>query len=312
MLEGGDSQNPMPNLHWWNVGVAASFILINGLMSVTLGLKLEKSLFVSSVRCLVQLTIMGLILEDVFKANNPYLVMFMTFVMVFLSTNEVVYHKSEMSYGGMYPSVLLSTGFSTFFVGILGTKYALSEEPFWIPEFFIPTVGLLLGVSTSGIAVGLSTCLSEVGTHSDEIELYLAFGASRWEAAQSVAIEAIRLAMLPSINQMSVIGLITIPGAMTGQILGGAPILNAVRYQQIITFLISATTGLAVLLSVIACLNRLIDDHHRLRPERVSKREPSLFRDLRRTADFIYLRMKAMFSRSSGHGVDDERRPLLS
>ncbi|KAG0177667.1 hypothetical protein DFQ28_005187 [Apophysomyces sp. BC1034] len=132
-------------------------------------------------------------------------------------------------------------------IGIIGTQWALNETPFWIPTVFIPIIGLLLGVAISGMAVALRSCLTEVGSHTDQIETYLSFGASRWEACRSIAIEAVRLAMLPSINQMSIIGLITIPGAMTGQILGGAPIMEAVRYQQIVTFIITASTGLAVL-----------------------------------------------------------------
>lgn len=143
--------------------------------------------------------------------------------------------------------MFISTAFSTLFIGVLGTRYAMNESNFLLPELFIPTIGLLLGITAGGMAVAISTCLSKVGEQSDQIETYLSFGASRWEAGKSVAIEAIRIAMLPTINQMSVIGMITIPGAMSGQILGGGSILNAVRYQQIVTFMVSATTSLGVL-----------------------------------------------------------------
>lgn len=148
-------------------------------------------------------------------------------------------------------NVLLSSGLSTLVVGIIGARFAMKQNPFWLPEIFIPTMGMLLGNAMSGMAVALSSCLSSVGTRKEQIETYLAFGASRWEAGQSIAIEAVRLSMLPTINQMSVIGLIAIPGMMTGQILGGAPVSNAVKYQQIIMFLISASTALGVLSVVV-------------------------------------------------------------
>jgi uncharacterized protein (TIGR00245 family) len=122
----------------------------------------------------------------------------------------------------------------------------MNEHEYWRPELFIPTMGLLLGITAGAMAVGLSSILTKVGQQSEQIETYLSFGASRWEAGRTVAVEAIRLALLPTINQMSVIGLITIPGAMAGQVLGGAPIMNAVRYQQIVTFMVSATTSLGV------------------------------------------------------------------
>ncbi|KAI9246324.1 UPF0014 family [Helicostylum pulchrum] len=257
-------ENKVPDLSWVNVAIAASFLIVNGIISKGLGLKLERSLLTSSIRCIVQLTIMGQVLGSVFKAKNPVLVMLMTFTLIFLSSCETVYNKSEWSLGGMFPSVFLSTAFSTLLIGVLGTRFAMNEHHFWRPELFIPTVGLLLGITAGGMAVGISSCLTKVGEQSDQIETYLSFGASRWEAGKAVAIEAIRVAMLPTINQMSVIGLITIPGAMSGQILGGGSIMTAVRYQQIITFMVSATTSLGVLSVVYVSTNIFILVRHNM------------------------------------------------
>ncbi|ORE20760.1 UPF0014-domain-containing protein [Rhizopus microsporus] len=276
-----DPNSQLPDLSWYNVAIASSFLVVNGIISLSLGLKLEKSLLTSSIRCIIQLTIMGSILENVFKARHPVLAMLMTFVLVFLSSIETVYNKSEWSFNGMFPSVFLSTAFSTFFIGIVGTRYAMNERQFWLPELFIPTIGLLLGITTGAIAVGISSCLKKAGEESGQIETYLSYGASREEAGRSIAKESIRLALLPTINRMSVIGLITIPGAMTGQILGGAPIMKAVMYQQIITFMISATSSLSVLGSVYYCLHRLIDKKHRLRTERVHKHKANILHDIK-------------------------------
>ncbi|KAI8388735.1 uncharacterized protein BYT42DRAFT_245001 [Radiomyces spectabilis] len=271
----------VPELSWVNIAAASGFILINGVISLLLGLKLEKSLFIAAIRCLVQLTIMGYILEDVFRARQPGLVFLMSFVLIILGSYETVYNKAKQSYPGMFLSVLLSTGCSTLLIGVIGSKWAMAQSPFWLPETFIPVMGMLVGNVMSGMAVALSSCLSSVGSHKEHIETYLAFGASRWEAGQSVAVEAVRLAMLPTINQMSVIGLISIPGMMTGQILGGAPVMNAVRYQQIIMFLISASTALGVLSAVAACIRVMIDRQHRLRPERIVNGRASIFRDIK-------------------------------
>ncbi|KAI8387516.1 hypothetical protein BD560DRAFT_382753 [Blakeslea trispora] len=277
----GDKPGAAPTLSWVNVAIASSFILINGGISLVLGLKLEKTLIIAAIRCLIQLTLMGFILEDVFKARHPALVLFMTFVLILLGAYETVYNKSKQSYKGMFLSVLFSSGIATLVVGIIGTRFAMKQKPFWIPEIFIPTMGMLLGNAMSGMAVALSSVLSSVSNRREQIETYLAFGASRWEAGQSIAIEAVRLSMLPTINQMSVIGLIAIPGMMTGQILGGAPVSNAVKYQQIIMFLISASTALGVLSAVVTCIRAMIDNRHRLRPERIISGRASLFQDIK-------------------------------
>ncbi|KAG2212352.1 hypothetical protein INT47_001713, partial [Mucor saturninus] len=261
-------ENKVPDLSWKNVAIAAGFLVVNGIISMGLGLKLEKSLLTSSIRCIVQLTIMGQILDSVFRAKNPILVMLMTC--------------------------------------ILGTRFAMNESNFLLPELFIPTIGLLLGITAGGMAVAISTCLTKVGEQSDQIETYLSFGASRWEAGKAIAIEAIRIAMLPTINQMSVIGMITIPGAMSGQILGGGSILNAVRYQQIVTFMVSATTSLGVLSVVYYCVHHLIDGKHRLRPERVRQYKANAFRDIK----FLFVGVwQELFKRDE---QPNEYTPLLS
>nr|CAG8461154.1 14667_t:CDS:10 [Entrophospora candida] len=253
-------------LEWKHVGVASTFIMINGLISIWFGLKLEKSLFISSIRCVVQLTLMGMILKDVFKARNPLIIMTMIFVLIFLGANEVVFNK-----------ILISLSLSTLFIGVIGSRFAMNQKPFWDPQIFIPTMGMILGNTMSAIAVGISYALAQFGEQKDKIEMSLSFGATRWEAGRPVAVEAIRLAMLPTINSMSIIGLISIPGMMTGQIIGGAPIMDAVKYQQIIMFMISASTALGVLFSTFVCVFTCIDDHHRLRTERISNAKPWIY-----------------------------------
>ncbi|KAI8073365.1 hypothetical protein BC940DRAFT_250976 [Gongronella butleri] len=327
-VEGGaDNDDPAgtPRLSWANVAIAACFILLNCIISYFLELRLEKSLVIAATRCLVQLTIMGFILEDVFKAKNVYLVLLLAVVLILLGAFETVYNKSKNSYDGMFLSVLMSTAVSTVFVGVIGARFAMGQQPFWTPETFIPTMGMLLGNLLSGMAVALGYCLSTVGSNKEQIETYLAFGASRWEAGQSIAREAVRLAMLPTINQMSIIGLISLPGMMAGSILGGAPIMNAVRYQQIIMFMISAATAMGVLGAVYASIQVVIDGQDRLRPERIISGRPSLWNDVKMVAKKLYSAIACCGRRKSraanaeddhdsdndDNTDDDQARPLL-
>ncbi|CAG8441814.1 7564_t:CDS:2 [Dentiscutata heterogama] len=271
-----DKPNNIP-LHWWNVAIASLFILVSGLISLWLGLRLERSLLISSVRCVIQLTIMGLVLEDVFKMRHPAVVLGMIFVLVFLGASEIVFNKSKRRHMGMYASVLFSLGASTMLVGIMGSRFAMHQMPFWDPQVFIPTMGMLLGNCMSAIAVAVSYALEQFSEQKEKIEICLAYGATRWEAGRSVAAEATRLAMLPTINAMSIIGLISIPGMLTGQLIGGAPIMDAIKYQQIIMFMISASSALGVLMSILACIFICIDSSHRLRIDRISKSNPWIY-----------------------------------
>jgi ABC-type iron transport system FetAB permease component len=102
----------------------------------------------------------------------------------------------------------------------------------------------------SATAIAISACLSSFRLRRDIVETRLSYGASRWEAARSIAIESVRVAMLPTINGMSIIGLISIPGMMTGQIMAGSSVFQAAMYQQIMMFMISACSAFSVLYCV--------------------------------------------------------------
>jgi ABC-type iron transport system FetAB permease component len=93
-----------------------------------------------------------------------------------------------------------------------GTALCMNAVPLWEPTRFIPTFGMLLGNMMASVALAINYCLDTVALNKGQIELRLSFGATWWEAARPMAVEALRLAMLPTLNAMSVMGLITIPG----------------------------------------------------------------------------------------------------
>lgn len=152
----------------------------------------------------------------------------------------------------------------------------MSVEPFWQPEQYseslrcifyhisqritsdlVPIVGMLAGSTISGMVVALTAILREVQENRDKVETYLAFGASRIEASMPIAQQALLIALTPVVNQMryahlfrercsglsreytdSVIGIIAIPGMMTGALLGGSSVEQAARLQSKVTLFI--------------------------------------------------------------------------
>jgi uncharacterized protein (TIGR00245 family) len=131
---------------------------------------------------------------------------------------------------------------------------------------------MLIGQSMAAVAIGLNCVMNDIMENKGAIELHLAFGASRWECARPIATRGIKLALLPILNSQSVMGLISIPGMMTGQILGGIPVQDAVNYQLIVTFMYTATSGLATVFTVLGVVVNIFDGHERLRLDRISKR----------------------------------------
>ncbi|KIJ08160.1 hypothetical protein PAXINDRAFT_173083 [Paxillus involutus ATCC 200175] len=261
-----------------NVGLGFSFILLNAFLSTSLNLGIGGSLVTSALRCIVQLAIVGLVLQRVFETNNPWAVAGIACLLNLLGTIEAVANKSKKRFHNMFLSVLFSMLGSTIPVSIIGARYAMAVDPFWKPEQYSPIVGMLCGNTISGVVVAVAYVLKEMYDNKDKVEMYLAFGASRFEACLPIAREALRLALTPTINQMSVIGIIAIPGMMTGAILGGSSVEQAARLQMVIMFMISASTALASIATTVTTLATVVDNEHRVRPDRVDVRDHAIWR----------------------------------
>ncbi|EPZ32416.1 UPF0014-domain-containing protein [Rozella allomycis CSF55] len=253
-------------LTWWNDAYGFLLVFISNL-------KLSSKLLVSSIRCVTQLTIMAIILRPIFLEKNPVYVFLVSGVMTLSGSIEVALLKSKFTYPGIFWVCLTSLIITNFCLAILGTGCIMGVQPFYDAQHFIPTFGMLVGNSTSAVAISLSLLMKQLISEKEKIEMSLAFGATRWEAAYPYIVEAIKIGMLPTLNAMSVQGLVTIPGTdMTGQILGGVDPLDAVKYQHVIMFLIGSSTTLCSVFCCFATYYILFDKQtHRLNYHKLQK-----------------------------------------
>ncbi|KDN50631.1 hypothetical protein RSAG8_01129, partial [Rhizoctonia solani AG-8 WAC10335] len=249
------------HLNWLNVGIGFCFVAVDAVVSYGLGLGVGTSLVSAAIRCTVQLSIMALILQSVFEASSPWAVAGISCLLLVLGSFETVANKSKYRFSGMskyrfsgmLPSTFVAMAISTIPVSIIGTRFAMSETEFWAAEKYIPILGMLCGSTISGIVVATTSVLKELHENRDKVETYLAFGASRYEACKPIATSALR-----------VIGLISIPGMMTGAILGGASVDQAAKLQMVIMFMINAS-----IVGMFSALYRAVDDCARIRSDRI-------------------------------------------
>ena len=250
------------------LGIAALLLLVNAGLSLWLRLALERQLLVASLRTVIQLTLLGYILVPVFKLASPGLILGVGFVMLALAAREALKRA-----GKRYPGAQLNTFVALLLASTLtlavATQVVLSVDPWWEPRYLIPLLGMILGNALTGVSLGLDRCLSELQEGKSRVEALLAYGATAWEAARPVAVLAIRAGLIPILNSMSVVGLVTIPGMMTGQLLGGTSPALAARYQILIMFLIAAATALGAGLAILLSLRSCFDKQGRLRDERI-------------------------------------------
>ncbi|KAH8074788.1 hypothetical protein BXZ70DRAFT_963711 [Cristinia sonorae] len=201
----GGSRSPAsdsPHLSMANVGLAFAFVAFNALVSSSFGLGVGGSLVSAAVRCVVQLSLVAMVLQKVFEANNPWAVAGIACLLNLMGTIETVINKSKRRYDHMFPSVFAGMIGSTIPVSIIGIRFAMAVDPFWKPEQYIPVVGMLCGSTISGIVISVTYVLKEIFENKDKVEMYLAFGATRWEACKPIAKEALRFALTPNVNQM--------------------------------------------------------------------------------------------------------------
>jgi len=248
----------------------ASMLLINAGLSLALKLGLGRKLLLTSLRTFGQLTLLGYVLLPIFETRRPWLVGLLALVMTAIAAREAT-GRSSRRFKGVWAGNFVAIFVSSLVTAVLGSAVFIGVEPWWAPQYFIPLLGMILGNSLTGVTLGLDSTLTQLDEQRTHIEWRLAMGATWWEAARPVVRRAPSAGMIPILNTMSVVGLVSIPGMMTGQLLGGTSPEQAARYQILILFLIAAATALGCVMAVLWATRRLFDDAHRLRMERLFK-----------------------------------------
>lgn len=254
----------------WELTLAALLLLVPALLSVALQLKLLKSLGVAAVRTVLQLGMLGLVLGWVFSAQHAYLVLPVLAVMIAAAAQAAV-SRSTRRYRGIHVAAFVSLVLSTLLVTFTATEFVIGVDPWWQPQYVIPLAGMLLGNALTGVSLALDRILTDLDLRRDAIEARLALGIPLWQATLPWVQDAVRTGMVPILNAMSVVGLVSLPGMMTGQILAGADPQDAVAYQILIMFMIASATAMTVMLLVVWSWRRLAHPLHRVRWEAVQR-----------------------------------------
>ncbi len=261
-------------LQYWQVGLAAALILVNVAISAVLRLGLGRSLAAASLRTIVQLLLVGLVLEWVFQVERWYVVIGMLAVMTAVAGVTAV-QRNRRRYPGIWFDTLLSIWASSWLIGAFAVFAVMTGIDKWYqPQYAIPLMGMILGNALNGVSIGLGAFTEALVSRRDEVDTLLALGATRWEACRQPAQHAIRTGMTPIINAMMIVGVVSLPGMMTGQLLSGVAPIQAVKYQIVIMFLIAATTALGTTGIVLVGFHRLFTADHQFLHARLSAPRP--------------------------------------
>jgi len=246
----------------WKLAIAALLMLINIALSFIFKLGLARNLLIATVRMVSQLLLVGLVLEYIFNLSHPLAVIAIALFMAGMAGASAV-RRTNKRYAQIYFDSLFSIISASFFVSAIANRL-LVIEPWYDPQYVIPLLGMILGNSLTGVSLALNSFLNALEEKQRQVEGMLALGATRFEAAHEIIKQSLRTAMIPSINAMMVMGIVSLPGMMTGQILAGAAPTDAVRYQILIMFMIISATALASFAVIMLAFRAMFTKDHRL------------------------------------------------
>lgn len=259
--------------------LAGLLVLALAGLSYRMQLGLAKQITIAALRTTVQLLLIGLVLRAVFAHVELGWITLLAAVMLAAAGREVMARQKRRFSGWWGFGAGSSAMFiSSFTVTVLALNVIISPAPWYDPQYAIPLLGMLLGNTMTGIALAMNHLAQTAWQQRSVIEARLLLGQTRMQAVADIRRESMRTGMIPIINAMAAAGIVSLPGMMTGQILAGNPPTEAVKYQVLIMFLITAGTGFGTIAAILLASRRLFDQRHRLRLDRlktVKNRETS-------------------------------------
>jgi len=225
-------------MSYLQLSIALIFVILPIILSKRLNLELEKDTIIAVIRSIVQLLIVGYILKFVFDSENMMYILLMVTIMIAAATQNA--RKKGASIKGITWKVI-----ATLVVIEVLTQGVLLGFNITPPtaQYIIPISGMVIGNSMVLAILFLNRFTSEVETHQDETELILSLGGTPKQAIHTQLNTAIKASMIPTIESQKTIGLVQLPGMMSGQIIAGADPMQAVQFQLLILFLLLTTAS---------------------------------------------------------------------
>lgn len=219
------------------------FVLIPLLLSKTLKLDLEKDTIIATVRSIVQLLAVGYVLKFVFDSEHIIYILLMITLMIVTATLNAR-KKGKAIKGITWKIALTLIVIEVVTQGILLGFHIVPATA----QYIIPISGMLIGNSMVLSILFLNRFTAEIGASRDEVELILSLGGTPKQAIHNQLTNAIRASMIPTIESQKTIGLVQLPGMMSGQIIGGADPVQAVQFQLLIIFALLTTAAISSIL----------------------------------------------------------------
>lgn len=230
--------------------LGGGYLLVLLVLALAARMKIGRTgeILVATVRMTVQLVAVGYLLEFIFARPAWWITLLVLAVMETFAIRNVFARVKFPASPELKRVIVFSMLAGTLVVVFAFLGVIVGIRPWWEPRYFIPIAGMLVGNSMTGISLGFERLASGIRDNAPRIEGALMLGATPRAAAHRYARDAFAAAILPTINAMLGMGIVFLPGMMTGQILSGSSPVLAIRYQIAIMLGILAAVTITVFL----------------------------------------------------------------
>ncbi|MEN0448745.1 iron export ABC transporter permease subunit FetB [Staphylococcus aureus] len=242
------------------LGLTALLLVIPIIISYKEGLHIIKDLIVATLRAVVQLIILGFLLHYIFKINDKWLLVLCVFVIIVnASWNTISRSSPVMHHVFLIFFVAIFVGTALPLVGTIATgaiQFTANEV--------IPIGGMLANNGLIAINLAYQNLDRAFVQDGTNIESKLSLAATTKLASKGAIRESIRLAIVPTIDSVKTYGLVSIPGMMTGLIIGGVPPLQAIKFQLLVVFIHTTATIMSALIATYLSYGQFFNARHQL------------------------------------------------
>jgi putative ABC transport system permease protein len=261
-----DASNSLLIVNWYNVLIGLGLIAIAVGLTYFQGFGMEKDIIIGTIRSILQLIFIGYALVYIFNIRSIWpttgILAFMALIAAFTARGRI-----RPSYPGAVPILWFSMSVGSFVAVWMITKVAIHDPEATSPRYLVPLGSMMIGNALNGLSIGGERFRSELISQKDLVESLLAMGAPSKRAVADCVRTSFSAAMIPTINMMMVIGLIQIPGIMTGQVLAGVNPLDAARYQLLVIFMMCGGKVIVTSLALHLGARKYFTSAHQLRSE---------------------------------------------
>ncbi|TCO08235.1 ABC transporter permease [Natronoflexus pectinivorans] len=254
----------MVDIGWWDLLVGFTILVIPIFIFSFYKVKLNKDLIISVTRMIIQLFLVAVYLEWIFEQNSAWINTLWVLIMVIIGAATVV-KRVALSWKHFLVPLLLAGFISIFIIDAFLLGLVIKPDYFFDARYFVPITGMVLGNSLNHNIVGLTAWFDGLSKQRELYYFLLTNSGSKRQAMLPFIQDALKKGLNPMLATMSVMGLISLPGMMTGQILGGASPGVAIKYQVMIMLAIFVGCTLTLILSILFSKKKLVDEFGNLK-----------------------------------------------